>query len=141
MAKKPGKPKAKAEKGKGGRPKKFGSVEELEALIDQYFSDCEAIDKPFTVTGLALALDTTRETLMDYQKDPVFSDAIKRAKTRVENYAEERLFTSSPTGPIFALKNFGWKDKPEPVDHDDDVQPVKVEITVKDARKPDAVAE
>lgn len=69
--------------------------------------------EPFTVTGLALALNTTRETLMDYQKNEKFSDAVKRAKTRVENYSEKKLYESNAAGPIFALKNFGWRDKIE----------------------------
>ena len=66
---------------------------------------------PLTITGLALALDTTRQTLMDYQERDEFTDTVKRAKTVVENYAEKRLFGNNATGAIFALKNFGWKDK------------------------------
>ena len=48
---------------------------------------------------------------MDYQHKDDFSDTIKKAKLRVENYYEERLMTTTPTGAIFALKNFGWSDK------------------------------
>jgi len=102
------------EKHPGGRPLKFKTVEELQAKIDSYFKD--RVDesgtaiKPVTITGLALHLDTSRETLMDYQERDEFSDAIKRAKLRIENYYEENLMTGKPTGPIFALKNFGWKD-------------------------------
>lgn len=82
--------------------------------------------KPYTITGLALALDTSRETLLDYEKgkydddDPIedhkpeFSDTIKRAKIKCQNYAEVMLFANSPTGAIFNLKNnYGWKDKTE----------------------------
>lgn len=82
-------------------------------MMDKYFDECVKTEQPFTITGLALALDTTRETLLDYQKKPEFSDTIKRGKTRVENYAEQRLYAGSPTGAIFALKNFGWSDKQE----------------------------
>jgi hypothetical protein len=112
-----------------GRPAKFKSVEELQKKIDEYFESCFEVDpetgkktqvKPFTITGLALALDTTRETLMDvenghgpYSGSSGFSDAIKRAKLRCQNYAEEKLFSHSPTGAIFALKNYGWSDKTE----------------------------
>lgn len=98
---------------KVGRPKKFKTPEEVTEKAAAYFADCEARNKPITVTGLALALDTTRETLCDYEADPIFSDAIKMAKARVENFAEERLYSSAPTGAIFALKNFGWRDKQE----------------------------
>lgn len=69
---------------------------------------------PYTVTGLALALDTSRETLTDYEDKEEFSDTIKRAKDRIQNYLELNLNSPSPTGTIFNLKNnYGWKDKTE----------------------------
>jgi hypothetical protein len=110
----------------GGRPPKFTELQEFQAKIDAYFAACDQTHDPYTVTGLALALDTTRETLLDYEKNnpnrAKFSDTIKRAKLRVQNYAEKRLYSNSPTGPIFALKNFGWRDKQE-VDHTTGGQP------------------
>lgn len=110
---------------KGGRPLKFSSVKELQAGVDAFFESCYEIDEetgkkiqiePFTITGLALALDTSRETLMDiencnagYSKE--FSDCIVRAKLKCHNYAEKQLYTAkSAQGPIFALKQYGWKD-------------------------------
>lgn len=67
---------------------------------------------PYTITGLALHLGTTRETLLDYQEKEEFSDAIKAAKQRCEDFAERRLFEGKATGPIFNLKNnYGWKDE------------------------------
>lgn len=69
---------------------------------------------PYTITGLAYYLDTSRETLLDYQERPEFSDTIKKAKLKCENYAESMLFSTTPTGSIFNLKNnYGWKDKTE----------------------------
>jgi hypothetical protein len=114
--------------GKPGRPSKFKTVDDLQSAIDGYFNSCFEINaktgelmqvKPFTITGLALALDTSRETLLDieygngpYADNSSFSDAIKKAKLRCQNYAEEQMFTAyNPAGPIFALKNYGWKDK------------------------------
>lgn len=93
-----------------GRPLKFQSVEELQSKIDAFFADCEVKEEPLTITGLALALGTSRQCLINYEDRPEFFDAVKTAKDRVENYAEKRLFTGTPTGPIFALKNFGWSD-------------------------------
>lgn len=70
--------------------------------------------KPYTITGLAMALDTTRDLLVDYEEKDQFSDTIKRAKMKCQNYAEQSLFSTTPTGPIFNLKNnYGWKDKTE----------------------------
>lgn len=97
-----------------GRPLKFQSVEELQTQIDAYFKQRADMHLPFTVSGLALWLDTTRETLMDYQARDKFSDTIKRAKLRCADYAETEMYLGkSPAGPIFALKNFGWTDKKE----------------------------
>jgi hypothetical protein len=100
-----------AEKRQVGRPLKFQSVEELEARINAFFAECDAQKIPYTITGLALALDTSRELLREYEQRDEFVDTIKRAKTKVENYAEQRLYSgSAAAGPIFALKNFGWAD-------------------------------
>lgn len=69
----------------------------------------------YTVTGLALALDTTRETLMDYQRSDKYSDTILRAKLKILNFSERSLFTAKNTNGIqFSMKNnFNWKDKTE----------------------------
>ena len=98
-----------------GRPKKYTEVELMQQKIDEYFKKCDNEHEPYTVTGLCLALDITRETLREYLKNEKFSDTIKKAKLKVENYLEKHLITdSSTTGIIFNLKNnFGWKDKQE----------------------------
>lgn len=68
--------------------------------------------KPYTITGLALFLGTSRQTLLDYQGRKDFSDIIKAAKLRCENYAEQQLYSGkSVVGPIFNLKNnYNWSD-------------------------------
>lgn len=69
---------------------------------------------PYTINGLALFLDTTRETLNQYEDKPEFTDTIKRAKTKIENQLELSLYGNNVTGIIFNLKNnYGWKDKTE----------------------------
>jgi hypothetical protein len=50
------------------------------------------LPRPYTVTGLALWLNTTRQTLLDYQNKDEFFDTIIQAKQRIKNYAAERLF-------------------------------------------------
>ena len=95
------------------RSKKFKTVEELQRLIDGYFKECEDYGEPVTITGLALYLDTTRETLMDYQRKGGYSEVVKRAKQRVEFAYEKRLIKRGNAGDIFALKQFGWKDRIE----------------------------
>lgn len=114
------------------RPLKYKTVAELQKAIDQYFEDCEGkpllddegepyIDKrgnplivgrkPPTVTGLALALGfTSRKSLLDYQGRKEFCNTITRAKSRCEEYAEERLYDRDGSkGAQFSLAyNFGW---------------------------------
>lgn len=94
-----------------GRPMKFKSVEEIQPLIDKYFEDTP--DERLTITGLALALKTSRETLMNYEGKDEFFDTIKDAKDKIQESYEISLRKRGNAGDIFALKNFGWKDKQE----------------------------
>lgn len=113
-----------------GRPPKWKSVEELKNQIEAYFISIEDPDKPGcylrppTITGLAMALDTTRQTLLEYEgevegrddKNPQFADTIKAAKVKCEQWVEENamLGKANATFSIFNLKNnYGWRDKTE----------------------------
>ena len=121
---------------KGGRPPKYRSAKAMQKVIDKYFESCESkplLDKngnvltdkhgkpviipgpPPTITGLALALGfTNRQSLLNYQEKDEFFDTITRAKARVEQYAEERLFDKDgANGAKFSLANnfSGWKEK------------------------------
>lgn len=119
-----------------GAPPKYKSVKEMQKAIDKYFEDCKGevltdadgnvmYDKygcpivvgsrPLTVTGLALALGfASRQALLNYQAKEEFNDTITRAKTRIEQYAEERLFDKDgANGAKFSLANnfSGWAEK------------------------------
>lgn len=106
-----------------GRPLLFKSKEELEQKIQGYFDSCWEIDdkgkrrqmKPYTITGLAVHLDTSRHTLINYEDKEEFFHTIKKAKDIIENYTEEQLYRNTQvTGVIFNLKNnYEWKDKTE----------------------------
>lgn len=98
---------------KTGRPLKFATPELAQSKIDDYFNECDKKGIPYTITGLAMALDTDRLTLIKYEEKPDFIDAIKRAKTKIENAYELRLIEKGRSGDIFALKNFGWTDRQE----------------------------
>ena len=68
-----------------GRPRLISSPEEFEERVDAFFAECEERDRPPTVTGMALAVGlSSRESLDEYGRRAEFSDAVKRAKTRVE---------------------------------------------------------
>lgn len=123
------------EKNKVGRPPAYKSAEEIQEKIDAYFKMCEGeplvVDgnvmtdkygepiivgkRPLTVTGLALALGfNSRTSLLNYQDKPEFMNTIMRAKSVVEQYAEERLYDKDgANGAKFSLANNfeGWKEK------------------------------
>lgn len=102
----------------------------MQAQIDAYFSERLANDKPISITGLALHLGCYRETLTNYQERDEFFDTVKTAKQRVEQFYEERLPFQNATGPIFALKNFGWHDKQDVNLGGQKDNPVEANLTV-----------
>ena len=104
------------EEKKVGRPKLYEDVEPMEKDIEKYFKEWDKKDKPYTVSGLAYALDMDRRSLLNYSKDEKFFPTIKRAKQKIEQQLEEKglMGTSNATFTIFNLKNnFDWKDKDE----------------------------
>lgn len=124
---------------KVGRPPKYKTPEEMQKKIDEYFESCyraimvfnkdksqyEVVKdndgnivkeqfKPFTITGLANALELSRSDLLNYDKKSEFHNTVTRAKSIVEQYAEERLFDRDGNrGAIFSLSNNfkNWADK------------------------------
>lgn len=99
-----------------GRPRKFQDIQTFQAAIDAYFKRQQRYGKPFTMHGLARALECSRQTIINYERydDAIpFVDAIKSARERVAEWTEEGLWRKGqhPAGPIFSLKNnFGWQD-------------------------------
>ena len=118
-----------------GRPRLFNTVEDLQNKVEEYFEyikgefvwvtdsdengkpidkkQWERLPEPPTITGLAYFLGfESRQSIHDYEKNGEFSYTIKRARILVEKYYEMYLTSgNSPSGAIFALKNFGWVDK------------------------------
>jgi hypothetical protein len=97
-----------------GRPRVYENSEDLQAAIDAYFLEVKTNNEKVTMSGLAYALGfADRQSLYDYEKNEQFSCTIKRALLRIEGSYETALYGNSVAGPIFALKNMGWKDKAE----------------------------
>ena len=98
-----------------GRPRLVSTPDEFDERVDTYIQWCRAKEEPVLLTGLILALGlSSKQSFYRYEDYPEFSDSVKRAKLLIEMEYEKRLNTfSSATGPIFALKNFGWSDKQE----------------------------
>lgn len=109
-----------------GAPVKY-KPEELQEKIVEYFLYVEEINKqrklkrfegeklkPYTVTGLCVFLEISRETLNEYSKKNEYAETVRKAKIIIENYVEEGLLNGAinTIGGIFNLKNnFGWVDK------------------------------
>lgn len=117
---------------KGGRPPIHATPEAFESAANAYFLACEVNHEAPTVTGLALAVGfSSIQSLNDTARRPGFSEPVKTAKLRVENSYEKDLRSGiAPAGPIFALKNFGWRDKQE-VDVDLKVTPAALFASAK----------
>lgn len=95
------------------RPKLYTNVEDMEKDIQKYFKDCDDNGKPYTMSGLAYALDMSRQSVINYSKNDEFFDTIKKAREKVEQQLEENALIgkSNATFTIFNLKNnFNWKD-------------------------------
>ncbi len=99
-------------KNKAGRKLKFKNVEELQKAIDSYFLKCDKTDRPYTIAGLAEALNVSRETIYAYSKTEYFSDTIARARTRINRYLEEKAVSGTGSSSlVFVMKNYGYSDK------------------------------
>lgn len=100
-----------------GRPPKFQTPEELNDKINEFLMECNEKGIHPTKGQLALYLDTTRETLSDYEKKEGYSDAIKRIYGIIEEHWVQQLANKqSVAGIIFYLKNAysrDWRDKNE----------------------------
>ena len=116
--------------GKIGKPLKYPDPLEFQRKINQYFDWCDnqskkvvtsvkdgkLVPKPYTVSGLCVYLQIDSETLSEYGKRPLYSDSVKNAKKRIENWLEEAALTGAvnPIFSIFSFKNnFNWSDKQE----------------------------
>ena len=125
-----------------GRPLKYKTAEEMQKGIDEYFELCQpklmtdAEGKvvlstkgtpiielnPPTITGLALHLGfCNRSAMYDYELRGEFCNTVKTARTKCENWVETNGLQGNtpPAMAIFALKNYGWTDKPEKQETDD----------------------
>ena len=96
---------------KVGRPLKIETPKQMEDILNEYFSTTE--ENKITITGICLALNLDKQNFYEYEKREGYEDIVKRARMIVENSYEISLRENGRTGDIFALKNFGWRDKIE----------------------------
>lgn len=110
------------------------NTEELQEAVNEYFDIYTGIQvikdqdgnilrdkfgnlitnmKPPTVAGLSLFLGFDgRQSLYDYiNRNNDSSYVIKKALSKIEEFAESMLYTGKPVGAIFWLKNHKWTDQ------------------------------
>ena len=72
--------------------------------------------KPYTVSGLCLALGITKRKFSALKKDKSFADAVEMALLKIEAYIEENCISGDIGGTLaLALlkEHFGWGEKDE----------------------------
>lgn len=95
--------------------KAFENADELMNKVEEYFDNTPVRDQ--TRAGLCVFLGITKMTFINYKngtQGQEMADVCEWACTRLENKYELDLnYKPNPTGPIFALKQYGWKDSQE----------------------------
>ena len=94
----------------------YKTPQELVEVITDYFKFCDKKQRPYTISGLALHLGLSTQTLRRYENDygdTEFADIINRAKQVIEAYTAEATFDNRKfQGAKFNLENnFGWTNK------------------------------
>ena len=114
-------------KGKGGRKRRFDSPAALAKASKSYFNSCWRPKvnadgrlvyadgklvfeqfRPYTMSGLALFLGISSETLRKYGKEQEYGEIISTARQYVEMYTEEQLMQGIATAKVSLEHNFGW---------------------------------
>jgi hypothetical protein len=99
---------------KRGRPKVLGykSTGEMQKDVDKYFD--ETPEEDWTITGLAMAISTDRQTLYGWKKGCEYARVVALARQRIEMHYEKLCKTrGNASGIMFILKNMRWADRTE----------------------------
>ena len=106
--------------GNSGRAKKYTTPEELQTAIDAYYKDCNTREVPYTIEGLAYALDfIDRTSLLNYEKAKGYEEffvTVARAKAFVLRCKMEYGIKGDYNAAILKfdlINNHGMKDKSE----------------------------
>lgn len=108
----------------------FTSPEEFEERVEKYFKWVDSqtritkgskgqekiVYQPMSVIGMCNFLKITRQTLINYEGKPEYTEVIQKARQRIEQDIIDHAVIGAynPVFSIFHLKNhFGWKDKTE----------------------------
>lgn len=121
------------DKSKAGRKLIFQTPEDLQTAIDAYFKRCDEtvimrkhvtgsgvtpveVKTPYSMAGLAYALDIDRQTLLNYEHRDAFFGIVTRARRKVERQRVEQGLSGCYDTRIAALdlaSNHGYTTKQE----------------------------
>lgn len=95
------------------RPPMYETPELLQSEIDKYWKYIKQKRKHPTISGLCAFLGfESRQSFYAYEARPEFCYTIRSARLEIESVYESALMNArNAAGPIFALKNFGWRDE------------------------------
>ena len=122
----------------GGRPRHYDTPEEFDLKVNEYYRFCFSTGfmEPLTWTGLSLFLCfSLRHSIVEYLNYDGFSDSVQIDKSLIDYGYEKKLHSKTPTGAIFALKNFKWSDKTVEEMEGDNPEPVLIQIVRTDASR------
>lgn len=123
-----------------GRPAKYDSPEEMQALIIEYFESTKTPAGKYqpTIEGLTFHLGfSTRKSLFDYaERNDGFLNVINKAKSFIKSCYEKQLYGFAWAGASFALRNLGKEDWQDEVTQNQNttVTQVTIEEKTRDAK-------
>lgn len=147
------------EKKTQGKKAKYGSPQEMQKKIDEYFSKYEnrepltdrngrvLLDKEGNVvynqgmptsSGLALHLGfTSRCSMFDYIQKPTFTEVIRHARLRLQSFWEPLLATKNYQGAKYFCSNMsdGWQEPEALAKQQLQQSPVVAQVIFIDSKK------
>ncbi|MBO5048751.1 MAG: hypothetical protein IJY37_05015 [Clostridia bacterium] len=70
--------------------------------------------RPYTISGLCLAVGITKRDFENFKKNKCFSDAVEMALLKIEAYIEENSISGAINGTLalaILKEHFGWGEK------------------------------
>lgn len=86
-------------------------VRDFHEKAHAYMDICDSCRYPIYPAGVAMACGVSEFELKDMLNRPLYKRVVDGINTRISAYAQRMLYVGqNAAGPIFALKNYGWKD-------------------------------
>ena len=95
--------------------RKLISLADFEDRAEEYFKNCEEDGIKPTFAKLIIHIGfRSKASFYSYRKDPLYAEICEWCRLMIEGEYEQQLANGrGDGGVVFALKNFGWKDKQE----------------------------